>query len=245
MPEDLLVERTGTLTKLILNRPQKLNALNAGLVDTLNEAVAEASADGTRLLVVTGAGRGFSGGFDFSGLDDQSDGDLALRFLRLENLLQALYHASFSTLALVHGPCFGAAADLVFGSTHRVTAPDTRFRMPGLQFGVVLGTRRLCHVTGPQVARELLSESPVFGSERALAAGFIDEIKDQNDWPGVIAAAHRRAETLPAEGQRALLRVSTRDTRDADMAELARSVAQPGLKARIGAYVSMMRASSK
>lgn len=244
MSQDLLVERDGPLTKLTLNRPQKLNALNTVLVEALIESLAEATTDGTRLVVFAGAGRGFSAGFDFGGLEDHSDGDLALRFLRLEMLLQAVYHAPFATLALVHGPCFGAAADLVVGCTHRIAAPDARFRMPGLQFGVILGTRRLSHVTGPRVTRELLSESQIFDSKKAVAVGFVDEIKDQSEWPDAIAGAQRAAAALPLDSQQALLRVTVRDTRDTDMANLARSIAAPGLRERIEAYVAAMRATS-
>lgn len=244
MPQDLLVERDGPLTRLTLDRPHKLNALSTVLVEALIEALTAAATDGTRLVVFAGAGRGFSAGFDFGGLEDHSDGDLALRFLRLEMLLQAVYHAPFATLALVHGACFGAAADLVVGCTHRIAAPDARFRMPGLQFGVILGTRRLSHVTGPRVTRDLLWESKIFDSKEAVAVGFIDWIKDQSEWADAVAGVQRAAAALPFDSQQGLLRVTTRDTRDADMAELARSVAAPGLKERVEAYVAAMRASS-
>lgn len=238
---DLIVERDGALTRLTLNRPDKLNAMNAGLTEALIDALAAASGDGTRLVVFSGAGRGFSGGFDFGGLEDQSDGDLALRFLRLEQLLQAVFHAPLATLALAHGACFGAAADLVSSCAERVAAPGTRFRMPGLQFGVVLGTRRLAHVVGADQARRLLEAPGPFDAEAAVQSTFIHRIVPQDQWPEAIAAAQTRAETLPVWSQRALLGQTTPDTRDADMAALAASVARPGLKSRMAAYASSVR----
>jgi len=241
MTDCLQVVRDGPVTKLTLNRPDKLNALDASLVAALTARVQAAATDGTRLLVFTGAGRGFSAGFDFSGLEAQSDGDLALRFLRLEALLQAVYHAPIATLALVHGPCFGAAADLVVTCGRRVATADAKFRMPGLQFGVVLGTQRLSHVVGPRAARQLLSESAVFDSATALATGFIDEIRDCNDWPDLVAEARRSAEALPRESQRALHDVTVRHSQSADMANLAASVAVPGLKERITAFIAASR----
>lgn len=135
------VTREGSLTRVRLNRAEKLNAFNAELVDGLMHAVRTAHEDGTRLLVITAEGKGFSGGFDLNDLDAQSDGDLLLRFVRVEELLQAVHHAPFATLALVHGACYGAAADLVAACHFRVAAPDARFRMPGLRFDLVLGTR--------------------------------------------------------------------------------------------------------
>ena len=135
----LLVQRDGPLTRLSLNRPDKANALDAGLVEALLTAVTAAATDGTRLLVldtVTKA-KNFSAGFDFGGHEAQSEGDLLLRFVRIEQLLQAVYHAPFATLAIAHGRNFGAGADLFLAAAVRVAAPDASFRMPGLRFGAM------------------------------------------------------------------------------------------------------------
>ncbi|MEQ1714110.1 MAG: enoyl-CoA hydratase/isomerase family protein, partial [Hyphomicrobium sp.] len=140
MSDSLIVARSGHRTMLTLNRPERVNALDAALVEALLAALASAARDGTRIVVFRGAGKGFSAGFDFSGLDAQSDGDLVLRFIRLEQMLQAVWSAPFVTMAIAHGPCFGAAADLVAASTIRIASDDTGFRMPGLRFGIALGT---------------------------------------------------------------------------------------------------------
>ena len=65
--DELLKARSGETLTLTLNRPDKMNALSAALVDALLDAVGEAAGDGTRLLVLKGAGRNFSAGFDFGG----------------------------------------------------------------------------------------------------------------------------------------------------------------------------------
>ena len=79
MADPLMIERDGVVTTLVLNRPEKRNALSAELVEAMIAAISVARDDGTRLLVVRGAGAGFSGGFDFGNLERHSDGDLALR----------------------------------------------------------------------------------------------------------------------------------------------------------------------
>src|SRR6185369_12382226 len=81
MTAPLQTRRDGPLTELVLNRPDKANALNAELIEAMLEAVEAAASDGTRLLVLRGEGKVFCGGFDFSGLDSQSEGDLVLRFI--------------------------------------------------------------------------------------------------------------------------------------------------------------------
>lgn len=241
MSSELLVEREGPLAVLTLNRPEKLNAFNEGLVEALIEALGVAASDGTRLCVFRGAGKGFSGGFDFGGLERLSDGDLALRFLRIEILLQAVWSAPFSTLALVHGACFGAAADLVAACGRRVAAPEASFRMPGLRFGVVLGTRRLASLLGAEEARSLLETSATFDAARARANGFVQELAPVAEWPGVIERALEEATSLPAGAHRALLAQCRDERADADLAALARSVAEPGLGRRMRAYLEEVK----
>jgi enoyl-CoA hydratase len=236
--DPLLVERDGGVTTLVLNRPEKRNALSAELVEAMIARIAEARGDGTRLLVVRGAGAGFSGGFDFGKLEEHSDGDLALRFIRLELLLQDLWHAPFATMALAHGACYGAGADIVGSCNRRIAAPGTTFRMPGLAFGVSLGTRRLADVVGADAARRLLETSAVFDEEEALACRFVTEVRGQDGWPEAVSQAAAAARALPQPSQQLLLAQTVEDLRSQDLAVLVRSVAEPGLKQRIGAFLA-------
>jgi enoyl-CoA hydratase len=238
MAVPLLIEQDGVVTTLVLNRPEKRNALSAELVEAMIASIGVARDDGTRLLVVRGAGAGFSGGFDFGKLDEHSDGDLALRFVRLELLLQDIWHAPFATMALAHGACYGAAADIVASCHRRIAAPGTKFRMPGLAFGVSLGTRRLAALVGADAARKLLETSPVFGEEEALACRFLTEIRGEDGWPEAVSQAAAAAQALPQASQRLLLSQTVEDLRSQDLAVLVRSVAEPGLKQRIAAFLS-------
>ncbi len=233
MSDDLLRHHDGHLTRLTLNRPGKANALSASLVEALLDAVDYAQGDGTRLLVLDGAGHHFCAGFDFTGYQDQSEGDLALRLIRIETLLQTLHHAPFETLALAHGKIFGASADLVAACGIRVAAPGTTFRMPGLRFGVVLGTRRLAHRVGADHARSILSASRTFGADEALGINFITEIGEQPQWGAIVQRVQSYCEQLTPAAAAALHRQTTPDTRADDMHALARSVSVPGIKERI------------
>jgi enoyl-CoA hydratase/carnithine racemase len=236
MSDELLRHHENHVTRLTLNRPQKANALSAPLVEALLDAVEYAATDGTRLLILDGAGPHFCAGFDFTDAQASSEGDLALRFIRIETLLQALYHAPCATLALAHGRVFGAGADLVASCGLRVAAPDTTFRMPGLRFGVVLGTRRLVHRVGADRALDILSTTRSFTADEALACGFLTGIAAQPDWPACVTGAQSAAETLTPAAAAALHRRTVTDSRAEDMTELVRSVSTPGLKERIRRY---------
>lgn len=238
---ELIVQRDGPTTRLTLNRPQRRNALSPELVDALLEALADAVSNGTRLVVLQGNGKAICAGFDFTGIERSTDADLVLRFIRLEQLLQTVRHAPFATLALAQGASFGAGADLVAACTRRIAAPGTTFRMPGLRFGVVLGTRRLADLIGTDAARRLLESSRVFDAEEALRLGFVSQILDLDAWGQAEAEALQAATALPADAQRAMLSRTVTDTRDADMAALVASVTAPGLRDRIVKFIAQGR----
>jgi len=227
----------GALT-LTLDRAEKMNALSAPLVEGLLAQVEGAAQRGVRLMVLRGAGKNFSAGFDMKGYEEQSEGDLLLRFVRIEQLLQALRHAPFDTMALAHGRNFGAGVDLVSACARRVVAPEATFRMPGLRFGLVLGSRLFASRVGGERARQVLQVSRTFNAAEALEWGFATEVASREHWAPVLEKARSAAVALPPEAAARLFAVTASDHRDADLAELVRSAAQPGLKARIAAYLA-------
>lgn len=233
MHEELIRKHEGHVTQLTLNRPQKANALSGTLVEALLDAVEYACTDGTRLLTLEGTGAHFCAGFDFGGYEQASDGDLALRLIRIETLLQQLYHAPFETLVFAHGKIFGAGADLVASCSTRIAAPGTTFRMPGLRFGVVLGTRRLALRIGTDRARDILSASRTFDADEALRIGFVTSLAPQEERARIVKDLRARCELLSSAAAAALHRQTVVDTRAEDMAALAHSVSVPGLKERI------------
>jgi enoyl-CoA hydratase/carnithine racemase len=230
-------ERTADgVTRLTLNRPEKANALNDAMIGALNDALAAAQADHTRLLILTAEGRHFCAGFDLGDLEACSEGDLLLRFVRIETVLQTLYHLPFPTLSLARGRAMGAGADLFAACSRRVAAPGTTFRMPGLAFGILLGTRRLVARIGADAARAIQNETRAFDAAEAHALGFASDVVGESDWPAVIEAAATAATTLTPEATAALFCATAPDTRAEDMADLVASAARPGLRARIQAY---------
>jgi enoyl-CoA hydratase len=232
----LLITRQAERTHLQLNRPDKLNALDPALAEALLAAVQTAAGDGTRLLPISGAGRNFSAGFDLSDFEQVSEGDLLLRFVRIEQLLQAVYHAPFQTLALAHGRNFGAGVDLICACNRRIAAPGSSFRMPGLRFGLLLGSRRFAHRVGTDVARDILLRSHQFDAGQAQAIGFIQHTAEQEEWQALQAQAGSNIAALSAHSTQRLLEITATDTRAQDMADLVTSASAPGLKERLRIY---------
>jgi enoyl-CoA hydratase/carnithine racemase len=235
------IRREDQAFHILLNRPEKMNALSADMVEGLIDAVSQAHDDGAQVIVLQGEGRNFSAGFDFSGLDAQSEGDLLLRFVRIETLLQTLRASPCLTVGLAHGRNFGAGVDLFAACRLRYAEKDASFRMPGLKFGLVLGTRHFASLVGTQAARTLLETAASFEAPHAREIGFVHDLAERGEWPAQCARAVARAAGLPPASRAALYDTLADDDADQDLARLVRSAAAPGLKQRIAAYLDAPR----
>ena len=230
--------RTNTdagVTTLTLDRPERGNALAADLVEALLVEVQRACADEiVHTLVLAGQGAHFCTGLDLSDLATSTDGDLLHRLVRIETLLAALWHAPLHTVALAQGRTWGAGADLFAACELRVASANASFRFPGAQFGIVLGTRRLAERIGVDAARRLVSSGGELDADAAATLGLASAVGERTAmaWP---------APTLSRETARAIRAASRADHRDADLAALVRSAAQPGLRDRITAYREHVR----
>ena len=226
---------------LVLDRPEKANALSASMVEAAIAALAEAEAARVPVVAFRGTGKNLSAGFDFTGHEAESEGDLLHRFVRIETLLQAIARSPCLTVAFAHGRNFGAGVDLFAACRWRVAAPGATFRMPGLAFGLVLGTRRFAAIVGRDAAREILESAADFDAERAHALGFARRIAAEDAWPAILDEARATSRVLPEAGRAALYRTLDGASDDADLADLVRSASAPGLKARIAAYLAAQR----
>jgi enoyl-CoA hydratase len=234
----LAIDRQATHWSLTLNRPDKLNALSEELVEALICSFDEAASAGVPVVVLRGEGRCFSAGFDMGNVATQSDGDLLLRFVRIETLLQRIACSPCLSVALAHGRNFGAGVDLVAACNMRIAAPDTTFRMPGLKFGLVLGTRRFARIVGPGEARRILETAATFDVRHAADIGFIERIATPAQWDEVMADAVERSASLPAASRALLYQALDENQCEADLAALVRSASVPGLRLRIDAYLN-------
>ncbi|MBX2885588.1 MAG: enoyl-CoA hydratase/isomerase family protein [Granulosicoccus sp.] len=232
-----LSDKVATVT---LNDPDRLNCFSAQLVNELHEALDKAI-DDAHHLVFRAQGKGFSGGFDLSGIEQETDGDLLLRLVRIEQLLQRVRHYDGSTTALVHGACYGAAADLVLACRTRVATSTARFLMPGMKFGIVLGTRRLRDTLGEVNAYQLLDRRKPFDSDEALQTGFASAVVEQDQWQEFLIDHLDVLSQYTPRAYAQRMQQLTPDTRDSDMAALVGSVTDGSIQERLQAFVASMK----
>ena len=175
-------ERNGALAVLVLNRPDKLNAINAAMVADLGRALDAAEGDDEVLAVVlAGAGRAFSAGFDLDLDADaaaQPDPQAVRRALQEDfAIIMRFWDCPKPTIAAVHRYCLGSAMELAVACDITLAADDCVFGAPEVQFGSGIVAMLLPWLIGPKHAKELLlTGDDRVPAERALALGLVNRV---------------------------------------------------------------------
>lgn len=166
----LLTEDLGRVRRLTMNRPNALNALNGELIEAMSEALADAARDDTvSVLILRGAGRAFSSGYDLN--EDASDGLMDSsawhRVLRhdTQRMLELVDHPK-PIVASVHSYCLAGGTDLMLACDLAVAADDSYFGYVDVRFGSGVVSMFLPWVVGVRKAKELL-----FTGEDRIPAG--------------------------------------------------------------------------
>ena len=185
-------ERRGPIAVLTLNRPDKLNAINAAMIDELGRALDAAEADdAVRVIVVAGAGKAFSAGFDLDMETGAGAPDPAAIRRALENdlrIIMRFWDSPKVTLAAVHRYCLGSAMELAVACDLTLAADDCLFGAPEVRFGSGIVALLLPWLVGPkQAKRMLLTGDDRVSASDALGMGLIS---------GVVAADRLMDEAL-------------------------------------------------
>ena len=182
------IERVGDVTTIEMQRPQRRNALNTELVDTLREAVEKAAGDDVRAIVLTGAGTVFCAGADLSG--DVFAADFPEKAIALNLAIDA---APVPVIAAINGPAIGAGVQLAMVCDLRVVAPGAYFQFPIARYGLALdnwSVRRLSSLAGHGRARAMLLAAEKLDADAALMTGManrIGSLADAQAWAAEIA----------------------------------------------------------
>lgn len=232
--DEVLFDEVDGHLSITLNRPDSVNALGADMVELIIARLTESRE--VRSCVIRGNGKHFCAGFDLSDIESLSDGDLLWRFLRIEVMLQAVYHAPFPIMAMAHGAVIGAGADLFAACWQRLAAPGSRFRMPGWNFELALGTRRLSRLIGADEARNLLIDSRQIDADKAQQLGLVQRVEATDQWQPQIDSFRERAGVLSAVAVKSMLDLTLVDSRAEDLAAIVETAGRPGLKERILRY---------
>ena len=164
----------GGLRTLTLNRPDKANSLTRAMLGALEAAVAEAAEDGTRVLVLTGAGKVFSAGADL----DEARAGLATDPV-WERLSGAIAALPCMTIAALNGTLAGGAMGMALACDLRVAVEGAKVFYPVMRLGFLpqpSDPARLAALVGPARAKLILMAGARVPVDEALAWGLVDRV---------------------------------------------------------------------
>jgi len=176
---NLLVSRDGTAARIVLNRPEKRNALSLELMDEMIVAVLEVSAQrDTRSIVIEGAGPAFSAGHDLSEMIGRDREFMADLFDRCSVMMQMLHEIPQPVIAKVHGIATAAGCQLVAACDLAVAAEGTRFATPGVKIGLFCSTPMVpvSRAIGRKRAMQMLLTGEPIDAATALDWGLVNRV---------------------------------------------------------------------
>jgi enoyl-CoA hydratase len=173
MEKLILKERKGYIGYLILNRPEKLNAINWELYRQLANTIDEMEDDDdVRVVVIKGAGRCFSAGFDMTepGLDDHRETrrlyDRAAHLAR-----RKIWNLPKPTIAQVHSHCLGGAHEVALACDFCIVAENASMGVPEIQFGMGAAFFALPYMINLRKCREYLLTGRSYDGRTAVEIG--------------------------------------------------------------------------
>jgi len=178
----ILFEKRGSIAEIRLNRPAKLNAIDSEMVDGLGKALDRAAQDDDiRVLLLRGAGRAFSAGFDLGG-DKTVAKDKHAEHVRAElqrdfDLIMRFWDFPKPTVAAVHGYCLGSSMEITAVCDITVAAEGCRFGAPEVRYGSGIVCMILPWIIGLKNARELLlTGTDKVDAHKAQTIGLINRV---------------------------------------------------------------------
>ncbi len=192
--KSLIYEVKDAIATLTLNRPERLNALGGTLRDDLHDAVLRASGDGdVRVIVVTGAGKGFCSGGDVKAMNEVKEGRAERPLIDKvaplrDRVLLAMRDAPQPVIAAVNGAAAGAGMNLALGCDIRLASTAAKFTQAFVKRGLHPdwgGTYFLPRIVGMAKACELIFTGEVIDAQTALGLG-------------IVSAVHPPEELMPA-----------------------------------------------
>ncbi|WP_198163843.1 enoyl-CoA hydratase/isomerase family protein [Nocardia violaceofusca] len=204
------IERpTAGVAVVVLDRPARLNAMNPSSIPVVTQAVRPLADDPeTRVVILTGAGRGFCTGMDLSSLDEMAPREVnaTIAWMReLHSFSGELARLPQPTIAAVNGPAIGGGLGMALGCDLRIAGPDARF---GATFArMALGpdagvSHTLPAAVGHAAALDLLLSCEPIGPDAALRLGLVSRVAED-----ALAASIELAERwarIPAHASRTI-----------------------------------------
>jgi enoyl-CoA hydratase/carnithine racemase len=188
----VLFQSHDPFVEIILNRPEKRNAINWPMMLELETAIdAAEKAPRARAILVRAEGTGFSAGIDLTGFGDMINlygeswrDNLFPVTAGYQRIVNKFERCSLPTIALLHGFCLGLGFELALACDFRIVAEGTKIGLPESRLGLIPdvgGTTRLTRLVGPARAKELVMSGRNIDLSCAERWGIVNYVVDSDD----------------------------------------------------------------
>jgi len=199
----LTVERSGDVTTLTLDRPEAYNALDPELRDAVLDALATAENDGTRCVVIRGAGPGFCAGMDLNSLTGQRGVEITERMRNsAARVAERLLGTPLPLVVAVHGACAGVGLTFALAADHCIAADSARFLTAFISRSLVpdgATTHLLPRLVGLGRAKRMLLFGEAVTAHEALETGLVGEVVPEDQLADVAAERAAQLAALPTQ----------------------------------------------
>jgi enoyl-CoA hydratase/carnithine racemase len=175
------------VARVTINNPDKRNALDHDILDGLAELLPSlANGIETRCVILTGAGKVFSAGYDIGGIPDEVFAEEAERLVAhpFHRAIEAVEQFPFPTVAAVNGHALGGGLELALSCDLRIAAAGSKLGMPPAKLGLIYshtGLQKFIDTIGPARTRELFFVGANLDAERAEQIGLVNKVVGAGD----------------------------------------------------------------
>ncbi len=165
------------IAQITLNRPRQFNALARITFQELRDALSHFEHSDDNVLLLTGSGRAFCFGADFTEFQDRTQLPMLLQVF--QDLILKLYHCSKITVAVLNGFATGAGLDLALACDFRIAADKAKLGEAYISMGLVPdggGSMLLSRLIGINRALEMLCSGESITTDQALALGIVNQV---------------------------------------------------------------------
>lgn len=178
--ETILVKDENPIRWIILNRPDRLNAINLKMIEEIEETLKEVeNNDNIKIIIITGNGRAFSAGADISQFKELDPVKAWLFSTKGQGLMNYIEKYPKPTIAMVNGYALGGGLELALSCDIRIASTNAELGFPEINLGIFPGfggTQRLVRLVGKGKALELMMTGDRIKADYAERLGLVNKV---------------------------------------------------------------------
>ncbi len=206
--QQLVLEKSGPVLLVSINRPEALNALNTKFFEEMNQVLdREASDSEIRCLIITGQGKAFVAGADIAEMVDKNEVEGAAFSKLGQDTFRRIEQYPKPIIAALNGFALGGGMELAMACDFRLASEKAKFGQPEVNLGLIpgyAGTQRLSRLTNPGTALYLLLTAEMINAADAFQYGIVQKVLAPDE---LMDEAMRLAQLIAEKGPKAVEKV--------------------------------------